>query len=243
MYEQQRLLAAGSLSLAFTPLTSVYRRRIEARFGPSGLLCAEIEAGADWDVFASADTGHPERLHRAGWGTPPRIFCRNALTLILRPDLDGTVVDLLRRDDLRLGISTPGNDPSGDYALAALDLLGPGLGARALRLTGAPDLPRPPAGRNTYAWILTSGAADMVLTYRSNAVAARGDTPALRTRDLPESLQVRATYALTTRVGAGAAAEDLADLILSAPVQERLQTLGFEASPGPQETTAEGCSP
>lgn len=222
MDERLRLLAAGSLSLAFTSLTPVKRRPIAARFGPSGLLRAEIEAGADWDVFASADTGHPERLHRAGLGTAPRVFCRNTLSLILRPDLDGTAADLLCRDDLRLGISTPGNDPSGDYALAALDRLDPGLGARALRLTGAPDLPRPPYGRNDYAWILTSGAADMVLTYRSNAIAAREDTPALRMCDLPESLQVGATYALTTRVGAGAAAEGLADLILSVRVQERL---------------------
>lgn len=228
MTETVRLLAAGSLARALIDLVPKDGFEIETDFGPSGLLAARIEAGAGWDVFASADTGHPDRLHRAGFGTAPRVFCGNALAVILRPDVGGEDAAALLRDPrLRIGISTPGNDPSGDYAVAALNRLDPALSDRALRLTGAPDLPRPPQGRNTYAWVVTSGAADLMLTYRSNALAARRDTPALRSLDLPGALQPEIAYALTTRVGAGPAATWLAEAILSPPVQTGLAELGF----------------
>lgn len=228
MTDTANLLAAGSLARAFGDLADHAGRAVEARFGPSGLLCAQIEAGAAWDVFASADTSHPDRLHHAGLGTAPQVFCRNTLALILRPDLDGTDATALLCDPgLRIGISTPGNDPSGDYAVAALERLRPGLSDRALRLTGAPGLAQPPKGRNTYAWVVTSGAADAMLTYRTNAIAARQDTPALRILDLPGALQPDIAYAMTTRVGAGPVAARLAAALLSDRVQAGLADLGF----------------
>jgi molybdate transport system substrate-binding protein len=188
MDEPLRLLAAGSLAKAFAALEDVAGRPVEAVFGASGPLRARIERGEAWDVFASADTDHPAVLHRNGVAASPRVFCHNTLSLILRPGLEGNdATALLKRPDLRLGISTPGNDPSGDYAVEALrglDSVEPGAGdaaiARARQLTGAPGLPAPPEGHNTYAWLVMSGATDLFLTYRTNARAAQGDTPALR---------------------------------------------------------------
>jgi molybdate transport system substrate-binding protein len=236
MDEPLRLLAAGSLAKAFAALEDVAGRPVEAVFGASGLLRARIERGEAWDVFASADTDHPAVLHRNGVAASPRVFCHNTLSLILRPGLEGNdATALLKRPDLRLGISTPGNDPSGDYAVEALrglDSVEPGAGdaaiARARQLTGAPGLPAPPERHNTYAWLVMSGATDLFLTYRTNARAAQGDTPALRILDLPGALQVRATYALTTRAGAPPAARTLADRILVPHIQSRLEALGFE---------------
>jgi molybdenum ABC transporter molybdate-binding protein len=229
MAEPLRLLAAGSLARARTGLGPVAGLPVDTRFGPSGLLRAQIENGAPWDVFASADTRHTARRSAAGLGTAPREFCRNVLALLLRPGLAGEdPVALLTRNDLRLGISTPGNDPSGDYAVAALDRLAPGLSARALRLTGDPALPQPPEGRNAYASVLGSGTADLFLTYRTNAIAAMQDTPGLRALALPENYQVRAIYSLTTRIGAPPAAKALAERILSPAIQARLAALGFE---------------
>jgi ABC-type molybdate transport system substrate-binding protein len=236
MADPLRLLAAGSLRQALAGLEPVAGRPVAASFGASGLLRARIELGEAWDVFASADTNHPAALHRAGLGASPRVFCHNALSLILRPGLEGLdATALLLRPDLRLGISTPGNDPSGDYAVEALRRLGTlalGAGdsviARARQLTGAPRLPAAPQGRNTYAWLVTSGAADLFLTYRTNALAARQDTHNLSILDLPDALQVRATYALTTRAEAPPAARTLADRILAPHTQSRLAALGFE---------------
>lgn len=234
------LLAAGSLARGLSGLADVAGSPVIPLFGASGLLRGWIEQGHPWDVFASADTDHPAALHRAGLGTAPQVFCHNMLCLILRPALKPAAADaLLSRSDLVLGISTPGNDPSGDYAMAALgrlETLIPGAGvaaqARARQLTGAPGLPAPPAGRSAYAWLLTTGAADMFLTYRTNGIAAREDTPGLRLVDLPDGLQVRATYALTTRSGAGPGAMALAGRILSPEIQGRLRALGFQPVTG-----------
>jgi ABC-type molybdate transport system substrate-binding protein len=228
MAEALHLLAAGSLSQALAGLGPVSGRPVACRFGPSGLLRAQIEAGAKWDVFVSADQDQPTRLHKLGLGQVPRILCHNTMALILRPDLAGRdVLGLLRDGRLRLGISTPGNDPSGNYAVAVLNRLDPAIAPRALRLTSAPDLPPAPKGRNTYAWMLASGAADLFLTYRCNAITPLADTPALRALDLPEHCQIRATYALTLRQGAGPEAVGLRDLILGPAIQSRLATCGF----------------
>ncbi|MFQ6540208.1 substrate-binding domain-containing protein [Aphanothece stagnina] len=239
-----RLHAAGSLSRALAGIDRIGGRTVAAEFGASGLLRARILHGADWDLFASADVTHPAALHAAGIADRPRIFCHNGLSLIVRAGLEGAdALALLRRDDLRLGTSTPGNDPSGDYAMAALarlEAILPGAGraamARAVPLTGAPGLPEPPAGRNTYAWLVTSGRADLFLTYRTTARAAVQDSPALRALDLPDAVQVRASYALTTRRGAPAQAVALADHILSPSFQTHLSALGFDpARDGPTE--------
>ena len=237
MAEVLHLLAAGSLAKALANPEPVAGRLVITRFGASGLLREAIEMGAPWDIFVSANTDHPARLHRAGLGTPPRAFCRNRLCLILRPEVAGhDAAALLGRHDLRIGISTPGNDPSGDYAievLRRLDRIAPGANAveRARPLTGAPDLPVVPEGRNTYAWHLVEGAADLFLTYRSNGIAARTDTPELRVLDLPEPLAVQASYALITRKGAPPEVEALADRLLAMPLQGRLRVLGFDPVP------------
>ena len=235
MAEPLQLLAAGSLAAALAGIERIAGRPVATRFGASGLWRRAIEAGERWDVFASADTGHPARLHRDGLATRPRILCHNVMCLLLRPGLEPEAPRaLLARQNLRLGISTPGNDPSGDYALEVLrraEALQPGAGARlearAKRLTGAPGLPRAPQGRNTYAWLLETGAADLFLTYRSNAVAAAAELPGSTVLALPAQLAVRATYAVTCRTDAPVAAEALLDHLLSPAVQVLLAASGL----------------
>lgn len=66
------LFAAGSQRRAFAEILPRFERasgiRVVARFGEAGLLREEIEAGADFDVFASADTAHPRTLFATGRG-------------------------------------------------------------------------------------------------------------------------------------------------------------------------------
>lgn len=233
MGETLHLLAAGSLKEPLGGIGPVGGWGIDARFGPSGLLRAEIFDGAPWHVFISADTGHPTAIAEAGLGVPPKIFCHNRLCLIV-PDRfeDADPVALIRREDLRLGISTPGNDPSGDYAMAILRRLDAGFpdgntALRALKLAGAPDSPLAPSDRNAYAWMITQHMADLFLTYRSNAIAACADTPSLRMLALPRHLSVRASYALTVRPDS-LEAQELARALLSEEIQDRLAAYGFE---------------
>ena len=137
---------------------------------------------------------------------------------------------------MRLGISTPKADPSGDYAwelFRRADALQPGatvrLQAKALQLTGAADSLPAPAGRNTYAWVMEQNRADVFLTYCTNAVAARAELPRLQVVAIPDALQVGAAYGVTVRADAPANAQAFAKVLLQPPAQSVFRRLGFAA--------------
>jgi molybdate transport system substrate-binding protein len=235
--------AAGSLREALTGIASALEARTGTRvaltFGASGLLRERIEKGEAAQVFASADTEHPQRLANAGDWQAPVVFVRNRLCALAAPTLPltpDTLLDTLLRPEVRLATSTPKADPSGDYAwelFRRAGLVRSGsfavLSGKALQLTGASDSPKPPAGRNAYAWNMDEGKADVFLTYCTNAIAAKRELPALQVVDIPAELQVSAAYALTVRRGAPAAAADFARALLAPEAQAQFQRLGFSA--------------
>lgn len=237
-----QLYAAGSLRDALTEVASQYQAgggpRVELTFGASGLLRERIEKGEPAQVFASADMDHPQRLAQGGaWQAPVR-FARNQMCLLAAPSVpvtSATLLDTLLNPSVRLGTSTPKSDPSGDYAWALFhraEAVRPGayaaLDAKALKLTGGPGLPQPPAGRNAYAWLMEQGKADVFLTYCTGAVTVQRELPQLKVIQVPPELQVGASYGLGVRTGDDAARR-LAQYLLSAPAQQVLQRHGFGA--------------
>ncbi len=236
-----QVYAAGSLREAFTAIAADYEARtgqkVALSFGASGLLRERIEQGEGAQVFASADTDHPRRLAARGDWQAPQVFTRNSLCALTAAHIEVTPSTLLAtmlRADVRLGTSTPKADPSGDYAWALFrkaEAVQKGayaaLDAKALKLTGGADSPKPPAGRGTYAWVMDQGQADVFLTYCTNAVAAQKEVPRLKIVQVPPELQVGAAYGLTVRDGAPAAARDFARYLLSEAGQVPLQRLGF----------------
>lgn len=233
--------AAGSLREAFTEIARLHEARtgqpVVLTFGASGLLRERIEKGEPAQVFASADTDHPQRLAAGGGWKTPMVFTRNALCALTSEQISATPETLLAtllRTDVRVGTSTPRADPSGDYAWALFrkaDAVQPGayaqLDAKALKLTGGADSPKPPAGRGTYAWVMDQRQADVFLTYCTNAVAAQAEVPRLRVVQLPATLQVGAAYGLTVRSDAPASATNFAQTLLQPPAQAVLQRMGF----------------
>ena len=235
--------AAGSLRDALTEVARDHEARtgqqVALTFGPSGLLRERIEKGEGAQVFASADTQHPQRLADGGGWAPQTVFVRYSLCALVQPALAVNTANLLQtmlRSDVKLGMSTPKADPSGDYALALFqraETVVPGsqtrLTAKALQLTGGPASPAAPAGRNLYAWVMEQGQADVFLTYCTNAVAARQQVSALQVVQVPPALQVGAAYGLTVRQGAPAPAAAFAKALLAPPVQAILARHGFGA--------------
>ena len=228
--ETVRLHAAGSLKAALSEVSAVYEARnpgvkVEAQFAASGLLRERIEKGETAHVFASADVGHPTRLAEAGRaGTKVAIFARNELCALAREGLKvtpATLLDTMLDQGVRLGISTPKADPSGDYAFALFANAEKhkaggraALEARALQLTGAPTSEKAPDGRNLYGWVMASGKADLFLTYCTNAVLAQKEVPALQIVQVPRELNVAADYGLIVLKDAPPSAAALADFIL-----------------------------
>ena len=237
------VFAAGSLREAFGAIAGMWRAKggdpVETVFGAAGLLRERIERGEAADVFASADLHQPQRLASTADWSPPVVFARNALCAIVAPHVDtdsGGLLGALLSDEVRVGMSTPGCDPSGDYALAMFaraEALSPGardrLNKKALRLTGSPQSPKGPPGRGTYAWIMETGCADAFITYRSNAMACCREWPQARLVELPAALQVSVEYGLSVRDGAPAAARRFADFLREASAQTMLSRFGFGA--------------
>ncbi len=242
-----QLYAAGSLRDALTEVARQFEadggQKVVLTFGASGLLRERIEKGEPAQVFASADTEHPQRLAQAGQWEAPTVFARNLMCALATPSVDvtsDTLLDTLLRPAVRVGTSTPKADPSGDYAwelFRRADAMRPGafsaLDAKALKLTGGPGSAQPPPGRGTYAWIMDEGKADVFLTYCTSAVAAQREVPRLKVVEVPANLQVAASYGLTVRRGAGPAATRLAEYILSPPAQAVLRHYGFGAPGNP----------
>lgn len=239
-----RVYAAGSLREALTEAARAYEVRTGVKtqltFGASGLLRERIEKGEPAQVFASADTQHPERLFATAgnaWAQPA-LFVRNQLCALAVPQLNadsGKLLALMLDPAVKLGTSTPKADPSGDYAWEVFrkaEALKPGayaaLDAKALKLTGSPETPQPPAGRGAYEWLISEGRADLFLTYCTNAVAVRKDVPSVNIVQMPAALQVSAAYGLTARRGDEAAAR-FAAYLLTSEAQDVFRRFGFGA--------------
>jgi ABC-type molybdate transport system substrate-binding protein len=214
--ETVQLYAAGSLRGALAEAASSYESatgsKVEAKYGPSGLLKAEISAGAKADVFASANMEHPQALRDEKKSGPVVLFARNKLCALVRPALTVDSASLLERmldPNVRLGTSTPKADPSGDYAFEVFrkaEVIKHGAQAilekKALQLTGGAGSATPPAGRTVYGWHVAEGRADIFLTYCTNARAAQKEDSGLRIVPLPDNLAVGADYGLTVIAGA-----------------------------------------
>jgi len=240
-----RVYSAGSLKAAWTELAQAYQARtgtrIEFEFGASGLLRERLVKGEAADLFTSADTGHPRALADAGLALAMRPFAGNRLCVLAQPEAGITGANLLERlldPAVRVGSSTPKADPSGDYTWAMFERaekVKPGafntLSSKALQLVGGPNSAPPPKGRTAYGALMEQHAADVFLTYCTNAVLAQRELPNLLIVQLPPALAVSATYGMAQMRGARPGAGALADFLLSPEGQKILARQGFSPPP------------
>ena len=173
--EPVRLYAAGSLRVALTEVAAAFEKQegiaVTKEFGASGLLRERIEKGAPAEVFASADMGHPQTLNKAGRSGPVVMFTRNRLCALASPEVSVTsanLLDVLLDPKIRVGSSTPKNDPSGDYTWAMFEKAEkarPGayatLSGKALKLVGGADSPPAPKDRSVYTMLMAEKKADV----------------------------------------------------------------------------------
>ena len=138
---------------------------------------------------------------------------------------------------VKLGTSTPGNDPAGDYAWAVFrkaEVIRPGsraaLEAKALQLTGNDHAAAPPPGQGVYAWNLAQGRADLFLIYCTNGQGVVHDLAGAALVELPPALATGADYGVAA-LTSGNAVNALALLayLLSPEGQAILARHGFDA--------------
>jgi molybdenum ABC transporter molybdate-binding protein len=246
--QELALYGAGSLRLAMTEIVSGFSKdfgpAVKTEFGPSGLLRSRIEKGERPDVFTSADLEQPGRLTANGLAGPTVVFTRNRLCVVGRKDLglrtDG-LLDLLLDQKVRVGTSTPKSDPSGDYTwemFRKAETLRPGsfalLDKKAMQVVGGPTNSQPVGGKGAVAVVFDRGDIDLYIGYCTSAKQTADEVSGLIVVDVPQPLQVAASYGLTVLRGAKSGAADLAMYILSPKGQAILAKYGFSpvALPG-----------
>lgn len=130
--EPLRVAAAADLEPVLPPILKQFQQATgiaaEATYQASATLTAQIQSGAPFDLFLSADTGFPKRLIDAGMadGSTPTIYAKGTLVLWTRKDshLPQPSLDLLRNPALnRLSIANPESAPYGRAAVATLNNL------------------------------------------------------------------------------------------------------------------------
>ncbi|MNR90713.1 Molybdate-binding periplasmic protein precursor [compost metagenome] len=241
-----KVLAAGSLTGAMTAVAQLYTQqtgqKIDAQFGPAGLLRERIENGEQADIFASANMAHPQALADKGWATQPVVVLRNSLCAKALPDYKLTSENLLERlldPQVGLGTSTPKADPGGDYAwemFAKAEKVRPGaqaiLEAKAQQLVGGKNNPPVPAGRNAMEYFFAMKKVQISLGYCSS----RQTTPDPKFSSVPllAALAITPNYGLSviTRDDKGVkksheAAYRFALFLLSPQAQKLMAQYGF----------------
>ncbi len=230
-----RLAAAADLQPVLPLILGEFRQStgisVDATYQASAALTAQIQNGAPFDLFLSADTGYPKRLIAAGLAdaagspdsTAPVIYARGTLVLWTRKDsgLPPPSLELLRSPQLRrLAIANPDRAPYGRAAVAALvslklyDTLKP-------KLVTAENIAQA-------AQFVDSGNADAGLISLTSAL-----TPRLASSGsffvIPHDLYppIEQGAVIISKTTQRAAARQLLEFLLSVPVQAQLTQSGL----------------
>jgi molybdate transport system substrate-binding protein len=230
-----RIAAAADLTPVLPPILTEFEHatgiHAEATYQASAMLTTQIQNGAPFDVFLSADLGYPKKLIDAGLADAagskdsptPVTYAKGTLVLWERKDskLPSPSLELLQSPNLkRLAIANPDRAPYGRAAVAALT---------SLKLYDALK-PKIVTAENIAqtAQFAESGNADAGLISLTSAL-----TPQLSSsgsyfvipRDLYPPIEQGAV--IVTATTQRDAAHKFIDFLLSAPVQAELEKSGL----------------
>jgi molybdate transport system substrate-binding protein len=229
---------AASLRDVFSRLAAVFESahpgvKVVANAAGSQELRAQIEQGANADVFASADRQQMDSLAARKMVAPASIFTCNEPVVIVRPGLAATIKslgDLPRAERIVIGVP---DVPIGNYTLQILRKAGAKAGgpygadfpARVQAKVASREL----NVRQVLAKVKL-GEADAGVVYRSDALTAPGKVQVV---NIPPDLNVIAEYpiALLAAPPHRALAQAWLDLVLSPVGQGKLREAGFTACP------------
>lgn len=130
VYPQQKIMvaAAANVQYAMNELKAEFTKKtgiaVEVVVGSSGQLTAQINEGAPYDIFISADMKYPKSLYANGNATDsPRVYARGSLVLWtmvkeIKPDTSMKV--LLSDRVAKIALANPRTAPYGVAAVEAM---------------------------------------------------------------------------------------------------------------------------
>ena len=215
------VFAAASLSGAFDAAKEPFSRAqpgvsVTYDFAGSNTLVAQIEQGADADVFASADSANMQKLAARGLVEAPVTFARNKLEIAVAPGNPANITGLadLTRPGVRVVLEATGV-PAGDYTRQVLAARSLALTPRSLETDVKSALAK-----------VTSGEADATVVYVTDVAAAGSRVSGVT---IPDADQPAISYPIavvkTTKHRAAALA--FVDSAVTGEVQKTLEAAGF----------------
>jgi molybdate transport system substrate-binding protein len=225
-----RLAAAADLSPVLPPILAEFQAKtgvhVDASFQSSATLATQIENGAPFDLFLSADMSFPRRLIAAGLGDSanPVPYARGTLVLWTRKDsrFANLALNTLRDPSLKtVAIANPQHAPYGLAAVASLTHLGL-YDTLKPRLVIAENI----AQAAQYA---DSGNAEVGLLSLTSALSDRlvatGKYVVMPRDSYPAIIQGAIVLKKSSR---HEVAHRLLDFLLSPPVQKQFSARGLE---------------
>ncbi|MEO8779147.1 MAG: substrate-binding domain-containing protein [Rhodanobacter sp.] len=241
-----QVYTSGSMAGALTAMAARYTEEtgqtVKITSGAAGLLRQRLEKGADADVYVSANLANAQHVAQEHLGSPAVIVARNSLCIIARSQLGlspDNLVATLSKPAVKIGTSTPGNDPGGDYAwawFASLDAAHPGAGKvlrdKAQQLVGGTAKPKVPAHTNAVTYFLQQGQVDAFVSYCSTRQPHASLEAGLVKVAIPARESVPVNYAMSVMLRPGHPQQQIdayrfASFLMTPEAQALLPRYGF----------------
>ena len=209
--EPLRIAVASNFQSALAAVADGFAGDVEASYGSSGLLYAQIVQGRPFDLFLSADAARPRALVDGDRAKAPVTYATGRLVLYVN---HGTPGPGWLSDDRRVALANPQTAP---YGRAAMEILA--------RLDAAPK--RVTALNVAQAFhFASSGAADGAFAALAQVIAR--DLPAERYWIVPEDLHTPIEQVAVVLDGPNEAkAQAFLDYLGSADVRVIIRQAGY----------------
>lgn len=129
--EEIIIAAASDLNFAFKELVAEYEKttgnQVKLSLGSSGNFYAQIQNGAPFDLYFSADIGYPRKLEEAGLTVPGSLYRYAVGRIVVWTGNDSHIdvakgLDALREPAIKkIAIANPKHAPYGRAAVAAME--------------------------------------------------------------------------------------------------------------------------
>jgi molybdate transport system substrate-binding protein len=129
--EEITIAAAADLNFVFRELVAEYEKstgdRVRLSLGSSGNFYAQIQNGAPFDLYFSADIAYPRKLEEAGLTVPGSLYLYAIGRIVLWTGKDSRLdlskgLEILRQPTIKkIAIANPKHAPYGRAAVAAME--------------------------------------------------------------------------------------------------------------------------
>ena len=231
--EKLTIAAAADLRYAMDELITGFKKsnpgdEVEAIYGSSGKFRTQIEQGAPFDLFFSADIAFPRELAKAGLAGSEVTRYATGRLVLWSATLDASKLTLARLADpdiTRVAIASPKHAPYGKRAMEALE-------ASGLKEKVEPKLVYGESVAQAAQFVQTGNAQVGIIAL------ALALSPELSKKGywlVPERLHqpLEQGFMITKRAEGSALAKRFAAYVVSAPARAILERYGFAAAPSP----------